>query len=254
MRPPLFPLTIALCAWILAAPSAADSKQIWKVREARWVLDELVNSESPVVPRELLEDTRCVAIFPGIVKGAFGFGGRRGKGVASCRTQEGRWSPPSFLKLSEGSFGLQAGYQETDLLVFFVTEAGARSLLEPKLALGGDASVAAGEIDHAAGVSTDMRLKSDVYLYARSSGFFAGVSVEGSQLSAAPKAIRRYYGRQLWPESILFDQEVPRLPPEAQALMDSLSEWPIRPWASPVAEPPSGEPAVEEPPAEEPPE
>ena len=135
------------------------------------------------MPERLLEEARCIAILPKVVKGAFVWGGRRGQGVMSCRNDERRWSPPAFVKITGGSFGLQAGAQSTDLVMFFMTELGARSLIDSKFILGGDVTVAAGPVGRAAAANTDIRLKAEVYAYARSRGLFAGVSIEGAQLS-----------------------------------------------------------------------
>ena len=39
-----------------------------------------------------------------------------GQGVATCRTPRG-WSAPVFVRLEGGSFGFQAGGQQTDLVL-----------------------------------------------------------------------------------------------------------------------------------------
>lgn len=226
------PARARLVAWmafaavlaLAASPLSAGHRQEQRVREARWSYEKLLDDPRERIPAELLERTRCVAIFPRLVEAAFGFGGTRGLGVASCRNAERRWSPPAFVKLTGGSVGLQAGYKRAEVILFVVSERGARSLLDRHTSLGGEASVALGPLDRETAVSTDRRYDEDIFVYSRSRGVFGGVSVEGSQLAISRKAIRRYYGSDVAAESILFDHEVPQSPPEARPFADGLQE------------------------------
>ncbi|HVA89088.1 MAG TPA: hypothetical protein VNL71_04525, partial [Chloroflexota bacterium] len=49
-----------------------------------------------------------MAIVPGEMNFALGFGGTYGKGVASCRNSKS-WSAPIFIQVGGGSWGLQIG-------------------------------------------------------------------------------------------------------------------------------------------------
>lgn len=210
------------CWTLLAAPLAAEEKLARKVRSSTDVYTEILQVPDRVVPKKLLERARCVAVIPHIIKGAIGYGGRHGKGIVSCRNDGGRWSPPAFVQLSGGSVGFQIGVEATDLVLFFMTERGARSLLESKFTLGGDVSIAAGPAGRTAQANTDLKLKAEIYAYAKSRGLFAGISLEGARLAPNHKAIRRYYGKRLWPDEILFEHKVPHLPPEARAFQRAL--------------------------------
>ena len=161
------------------------------------------------------------AVFPTVGKGAIGIGGHKGNGVISCRSDDG-WSPPAFIKITGGSLGLQIGGEESDLVLFFMTKRGVESLLETKFTLGGEAGVAAGPFGASAETNTDLRFRAEIYAYARSRGLFAGLSIEGGSLTVNQKAIKRYYGERIWPEEILFEHQVPHIPPEARAFMDVL--------------------------------
>src|SRR5438477_476484 len=79
--------------------------------------------------RALKNQCKCVAVFPHVIKGAIGYGARYGQGVMSCRGEQGQWSPPSFVSLAGGSVGFQIGAESTDLVLFFMNERGARSLM-----------------------------------------------------------------------------------------------------------------------------
>ena len=214
----------ALAIGLHPQPARAGKKQENTVRKSRWVYEQVLRSPARSLPAPILEATRCVAILPSLKEAAIGFGGRHGAGVISCRNEEGQWSPPAFLKLSAGSFGLQLGYQASDIMMFFVTDEAAEALLEPQFALGGDLSVAAGPYSDTAGITSAKDLTQDIYIYSQASGLFAGASFEGTRLAMSPKAIRKYYGHYVWPGAILFEHDVPIMPAEAQEFIDGLQE------------------------------
>lgn len=208
---------------VSAVPSRADEDRFArKLERARDVYEELLEMPDRKVPAHLLKDAECIAIIPAVIKGALGWGGRHGRGVLSCRGRRGKWSPPVFVKISGGSFGLQIGGESTDYVLFFMTEHSIESLLKSKFILGGDVSVAAGGLGRSAGGATDARLNAEIIAYAKSRGLFAGAALEGARLAADEKAIREYYGRHLDVRDVLFEHEVPRLPREAKALIAAL--------------------------------
>ncbi len=213
-------ITTTLLA-VLAMPALAGERQRVKLRTATDVWQELVEIPDKKVPRYLLDKTRCIAVVPGIIKGAFVWGGHRGKGVLTCRQGKG-WSAPIFVNMTGGSFGFQIGGQSIDLVLFFVTDRSVRSLLKSEFTFGGDASVAAGPLGRTAELSTDIKLKAEIYSYGKSRGLFAGVSFQGARLAVNQKWLNEYYGRRLWPESVLFEDAVSRPPKEAKAFLKAL--------------------------------
>lgn len=213
--------TLAL-AVVLAAPAAAAQDFAKKFYNAREAFRELMESPDRGVPEWLLERTKCVAVIPSVIKGAFIWGGRHGRGVMSCRDDAGTWSPPLFVKISGGSFGFQAGGESTDLVLFFLTERGVRSLLDTKFVLGGDVGLAAGPLGRSAEATTDLKFKAEIYSYARSKGLYGGISIAGARLAADYAWARGFYGERVWPDDVLFRHEVPRMTPEAEAFLEVL--------------------------------
>lgn len=215
-------LGILAAAGLAPALEAQQEAPGRKVDTAHTVFEELIDLPEKEVPKKLLKEAVCIAVIPNVVKGAFFAGGRHGRGVMSCRNDSGTWSPVTFVKLSGGSFGLQFGGQSTDLVLFFMTERGVKSLLKSKFVLGGDASVAAGPMGRTAEIATDLRLGAEIYAYARARGVFAGLSVEGAVLAMDQKWISRYYGRRVWPEDLLFNHEAPTSPRESGRFLAAL--------------------------------
>lgn len=205
-----------------AARAEAPEKLVRKLEVAREVYTELMNVPDRAAPRYLRDQARCIAVIPRLYKGAFGVGGRHGRGVLSCKNQDGAWSPPSFVEMSGGSIGFQVGFQASDVVLFFLTEGSVLSLLETEFTLGGDASVAAGPAGRTAEATTDLKLKAEIYAYAKAKGLFAGVSIEGARLGPDRKSNRKYYGRAIPVKTILFDHRVPEVRPEARAFLDEL--------------------------------
>jgi SH3 domain-containing YSC84-like protein 1 len=76
------------------------------------------------IPNSVLQDAKCVAVIPKLVKGAFVIGGERGTGVATCRLPNNSWSPPAPFSVSGLSWGAQIGGKSTDLLMFIMNEKG----------------------------------------------------------------------------------------------------------------------------------
>lgn len=191
--------------------SADDDTQdgIERLQKAREVYMDLVKTPDRGVPQELLERAKAVAIFPGVVKAAIGVGGRHGHGVVMTRGANGEWSPPAFLTVTGGSWGLQLGANKTDVVLFFMTDKSLNSLLASHFTLGAGAGVAAGPIGRTAEAGTDLKLNSEIYSYARSRGLYAGISLNGARITADDDLNEDFYGRKIGARQILMDRNVP---------------------------------------------
>ena len=214
---------ILVLGWASPRPAvAAEDELAARVDRAIEVYQELGKVPDRAIPEALLDDCKCIAVFPHVIKGALVFGARRGKGVVSCRDTAGAWSPPVFLTMTGGSWGLQIGAEASDVVLVFMTERGARSLLESKFTLGGTVGVAAGPVGRKAEASTDLKLNAEIYSYAKTKGLFAGISLEGARLATDAKSTASYYGAPVETRAVLFDHRVPRRPPGAVRLLGAL--------------------------------
>ncbi len=111
----------------------------------------------------------------------------------SCRNKAS-WSEPVFMQLAKGSWGLQIGAEETDLVLLVMNRRGIDKLLEDKVSLGADASVAAGPVGRSANAATDAQLKAEMLAYSRAHGVFAGIDLSGGVLRPDKEADGRAYG------------------------------------------------------------
>jgi lipid-binding SYLF domain-containing protein len=186
------------------ASGKVDKEYADRVSKAAAVLQDLTASADKKIPNELLERAEAIAVIPHMMKGAFGIGGRYGKGVVSQRLENGRWSAPAFLEVGGGSFGAQLGVSATDLVLVF-TDRKALSMLEggKDLKLGVDAGVAAGPIGRSAEAGVNLNLESAIYAYSRSKGLFAGVALDGAVLDYDNSANEKVYGSSADAKDIL---------------------------------------------------
>jgi lipid-binding SYLF domain-containing protein len=159
------------------------------------VLDEIMATPDKGIPNKILSDARCIAIVPSMVKIAIGFGGSHGKGIATCRTENGRWSAIAPITITGGSWGLQLGGQAVDLVMIVMNDQGMKHMLSSKFKMGADASAAAGPVGRHAGADTDLKMKSEVLTYSRSRGLFAGVDLNGAAVTQDKDETRILYGK-----------------------------------------------------------
>lgn len=212
----------ALLCVVFLMPSLFADKFADRVAESTQVFEALIEAPDQGVPQSLLDDCECIVVIPHVIKAALGFGGRHGNGIASCRNDQGVWSPPSFVKFSGGSIGFQIGIQASDLVLFMMTEKSAEALLSRKVTLGVDASVAAGPVGRTVEADTDITLRAEILAYSRAKGLFAGISLEGASLRPDHTAIRKFYGKRTDPEMILMEHQVPKMPDEAREFVQVL--------------------------------
>jgi lipid-binding SYLF domain-containing protein len=189
--------TLCLCAILFSAGTAfaASTKEDLQARidAAKVVLDQITGAQDKTIPLDILKSATCVAIVPGLVKGAFVFGAQYGQGVVTCRTGHG-WSAPVFIRMAGGSFGFQIGGQSTDLVLVAVNDRGLQDLLKNKFKIGGDASAAAGPVGRSGQASTDWKMNAELLSYSRNKGLFAGIDLDGTSVSQNTEDTEVYLG------------------------------------------------------------
>jgi SH3 domain-containing YSC84-like protein 1 len=217
-------LALSTLAQGQAKPNLKD--EISQSDKAARVFNEIMETPDKGIPLELLENAECVAVFPSVLKAGFIFGGRGGRGVASCRNARG-WSAPAYFTLGGGSFGLQIGAQATDFVLLFMNKDGLNSLLSNEFTLGGDASVAAGPVGRQAGASTDLKLNAQILSYSRSKGLFAGLELKGVVIKPDKDDMRDVYGEGVTAKEVLKENKV-NAPASVRAFPTTLGRYSSR--------------------------
>lgn len=198
----------------LGQRSHASEEVIERLNQSANVLLEMSAGPSTGIPEGDLARAQCIAVIPNMKRGAFVVGARHGAGFASCRTTAG-WSAPAAVQISGGSVGLQAGGEETDIVMALLDRSAQYQLLGEGLKFGTNASAMAGSVGR-----VTQNPQADALVWSRSGGAFAGVAVDGATLRADEDPNRELYGSGINPELILSGRVQP--PAEAQQFLQVL--------------------------------
>jgi lipid-binding SYLF domain-containing protein len=218
-------LLLAAMALLLPAMAVhAEDPPLVRAGNAVRVMNDIMQAPDKAIPKDLLQNARAIAVIPDMIKAGFIFGGRRGEGLISVKGSDGTWSNPSFITMTGGSVGFQAGVSSTDVILVFRTQRGVDSIVNGKFTLGADASAAAGPVGRTASASTDAQMKAEIYSYSRSRGLFAGVALDGSALTIDNDANQAVYGEGVTARRI-FEGGVTSVPNAVVDFRDRLEEY-----------------------------
>jgi lipid-binding SYLF domain-containing protein len=214
---------LVAAGWLIAAGTAAaaiSTAETKRLQNAAAVIEDMHGQPDKGIPDKLWARAACVAVIPDLKKAALGIGGEYGRGVMSCKAGE-QWKAPVFMQLAKGSWGLQIGAAEMDLVLLVMNREGAEKLLKDKVSLGADASVAAGPVGRAAAAATDAQLSAQILSYSRTRGVFAGIDLSGGVFGPDKDANTDVYGASVDANAIAFGDV--KTPAEAQPLLKQLT-------------------------------
>jgi SH3 domain-containing YSC84-like protein 1 len=220
-------LLASTTATLFAQDSSADQHKsdIEKRLDASSkVIDEVMAVPEKAIPDKIMKGAKCIAVVPSMFKIAVGFGGSHGKGVATCRLPDGRWSAPAPLSITGGSWGLQLGGQAIDLVILFMNQNGVDHLLSSKFKIGASASAAAGPVGRDAAADTDWKMKAEMLTYSRARGLFAGVDLSGTAVTQDKDETHLLYGKFV-PFSDILSGKVHPTDPDAVAFVHTIEKY-----------------------------
>jgi SH3 domain-containing YSC84-like protein 1 len=200
---------------------SAQEDSVARLQSSVDVLHAILATPDKGIPEEVLSNAKCILVVPDLMKGGFIFGGKHGRGVASCRTAEG-WSAPAFVSIGGGSWGLQIGVEEVDLVMLVMNDQGFQHLLSSKLQLTGEGSVAAGPVGRHASAGTDWKMKTETLTYSRAKGVFAGLTLEGAVVEEDDDSTHAIYGKEMAFRNILSGKAA--TPKSAEAFLKAVSD------------------------------
>jgi len=219
-----------LCSAILAASAIVSvahggAREEGRLLTATEVVEEVQAMPDQQIPDALLSRAYGIAVIPDVTKVAFIFGGRHGNGVLVVRDKlTSPWSNPTFVALTGGSWGLQAGAQSSDIILVITSKTGIEGIAGGKLTLGADASVAAGPVGRQGSAATDMNFNAEIYSYSRTRGLFGGIALDGSVISIDRKANAALYGKSGVTASEIISGQAPTAPATAQRFLERLAQ------------------------------
>ncbi len=217
-------LTILGLCLAVAFPLLAQKKEDERLENSASVLKEITQGDKGL-PARILNQAKCVVIFPSVKKVAVGIGGSYGRGVLVCRQgakMDAAWGAPVMYSLDQGSLGIQLGSTATDFVLVVMHDKGVDAILNGKTKLGADAAAAAGPTGaQANGYNAADMKSSDVLTYSRSKGLFAGVSLEGASMDADKEANQKLYGKEIGAKEVVTGGQA--VVPAAQPLVNLLN-------------------------------
>jgi lipid-binding SYLF domain-containing protein len=205
----LIALSMLLAALsLLPVRASAQSEQQTLVDRATLTVQELLSAPNSGDRQWAMKRAKAVMICPRVFRASFLFGGAGGDCVLVARNANNEWSSPAFFQISSASFGLQAGVQESEILLVILTDKGLKAVMDDRFKIGGDASVAFAQMGAGVEAATTAALHADILAFAQSAGLYAGISLNGSLITAKSDWDRAYYGRDVGAREIVIDRVV----------------------------------------------
>ena len=174
-----------------------------KILDSSNALKNMMRDSKIKIPQKIIENAQAIAIFPATIEISMFLGGKTGNGVMVVRRSDGSWSYPFFVKLGGAGLGFQVGVEKKDILMIFKSTDSVQKLMNNKMTLGVDASVAAGPAGNSAGRGSEADFKSEVYTYTKTQGAFVGVSFDGSVMNHDYDENIELYGNNITPAQII---------------------------------------------------
>lgn len=217
-------MRILLVLSLLVLPLwAKDDSVAERLSAAATVFSEIMNAPDKTIPSDLLDRADCVVIVPGLKSGGFIVGAKYGKGFISCRKSGGLgWTAPGSIRIEGGSFGLQIGAAETDVIMLVMNDQGKKAVLSSQYTLGGQAEVAAGPVGRSSSARTSGWMNAAILSYSRSHGVFAGLSLQGSTLRQDMDDNEAIYGKKIENQEIVTSKSL-QPPASAKKLLAELN-------------------------------
>jgi lipid-binding SYLF domain-containing protein len=188
----------------LAAQAQTDQQAL--VDRSTLTVQEMLTPESNPDAKKLMKDAKGVMVCPQIFKAGFILGGQGGSCVLVGRTQGG-WTSPAFFGLASGSIGFQIGIQDAQIIFIILTDKGLRALINSQFKIGADASVAVATLGAGISGATTAAMRADIVAFSLTRGLFAGISLDGSLISARPESNAAYYGQSLSAQQIVLENQ-----------------------------------------------
>ncbi len=204
-RTGLMGATALLTGAMLGVPVAAraQTSQQVTVDGARKVLADLRHDKEFGNAEQLMRKAKAVFIVPKLIKGGFFIGGEGGNGVLMARTRTG-WSNPAFYALGAASFGLQAGLEQSEVIMLIMTQKGLDGVMRDQFKIGAQAGISVVTLGSGVEGAIGGASLPDVVVWSSSTGLYGGLTVDGSVIKSEPNMDSAYYGRPVTSKEVLF--------------------------------------------------
>lgn len=208
-------LGVILSGLIFLGTSYSQSREEKRLNSS----DEAMQAIADQIPESILKKALGIAVIPNVVKAGAGIGGFLGQGVLSVRMENGCWSYPSFVSFKGASVGLQAGGQNTDVVLVFTNQKSIDGFADGNLVLGSAVTAEAGPV----GAKATTGKNADIYTYTRSQGVYVGASLKGASINIDTKANENYYSSKDATFDNISKNQIPNVPKSTEGFEKSIA-------------------------------
>jgi lipid-binding SYLF domain-containing protein len=192
-------------ALIVARPAYADDPQ--KLVDRATLVAEEMRHDNTFNSADLLRRAKALMIVPELSKGGFLIGGQGGAGLLLAKEPNGGWSSPAFYSIGGPTLGLQVGFQTAKMVFFVMSDVALQAWLRGEFKFGTQDGVAV-FIEGSEGSNGKTSQGADVIAWIRANGAYAGITVEGTNISFNQGDNRSFYGKTLNAEEIVIQGAV----------------------------------------------
>lgn len=194
---------------------------VTRMQNSQDFFKELASDPETAIPSKLIKKASGIVILRHFKAGAF-VGVEGGRGFVMARDEEtGEWSPPAFVRTSEGSFGLQVGGQTVNSVYVVMSGETMQKILKGGLKVGVDITGQVGPV----GKDVEIELaKEELFVYSKAKGLFAGAAFKAVNFSEDAKANKIFYSKELTADNILYEKAV-EMPEEAKSFAELLKNY-----------------------------
>jgi SH3 domain-containing YSC84-like protein 1 len=192
----------------MAQPASALSDQQKLVDQSVGVIETMRSDADFPRFRGLFQRAKGVLIVPQLTKGGVIVGGQGGAGLLLARQPDGSWSDPAYYSIGGGTFGLQIGVQQAQMVFFIMSTSGLQAFMHDQVNFGAQNGIAVfvvGQEHQDQAITQD---RADVVVWARASGAYAGITVEGTSISFDGDNTAKYYGRRVTLDDVIIRRTV----------------------------------------------
>jgi lipid-binding SYLF domain-containing protein len=149
---------------------------------------------------DVLSHAKAILIVPHMVKAGFIIGGEGGDGVVLVR-QGIHWSNPAFYSMGAATFGLQAGIEGAELVLFVMSDRALEDIMRDDFKV--DSTVGLAILMVGANAHSTNESYGDIVVWSHASGAFAGFTINGSEIRRRHEWDNAWYGRHASVDEIL---------------------------------------------------
>ena len=176
----------------IAAPAASEAADL--LNRAAGTIQHMKVDPGFGPAQSRVNEAKAMFIVPSLVKGGFIFGAEGGSGVL-MGNNAGTWTDPAFYTMGSASFGLQAGLEQTEVVMLIMSDRALQSITRGQFKIGADAGLTVVSLSAGAGAATPANLSGDILIWTSGKGLYGGLTLNGSVINSRDDWNTAFYGK-----------------------------------------------------------